>query len=129
LNTAINAVARRGLSDAARKQANMLKTLKAKRRKATRSSGNILADLFPDADELDLIKLQAALLIGKAINKYGLSQRADCCRDQASLQPHLARPKPLPLRWSEVSREIARLLTQSTSSTSGRLTLAGSQRT
>jgi predicted XRE-type DNA-binding protein len=44
--------------------------------KATQSSGDIFADLFPDADELDLIKLRAAFLIGKTINKYGLSQRA-----------------------------------------------------
>jgi predicted XRE-type DNA-binding protein len=50
--------------------------LKAKREKATQSSGDIFADLFPDADELDLIKLRAAFLIGKTINKYGLSQRA-----------------------------------------------------
>jgi predicted XRE-type DNA-binding protein len=50
--------------------------LKAKREKTTQSSGDIFADLFPDADELDLIKLRAAFLIGKTINKYGLSQRA-----------------------------------------------------
>src|SRR5262245_62665821 len=54
----------------------MLKTHSVKKEKVTRSSGNIFADLgLPDADELDL-KAQAAFLIGKAINKHGLSQNA-----------------------------------------------------
>lgn len=54
----------------------MRKPRKPKKEKVIRLSGNILADLFPDADELGLIRLQAALLIGKAIKKHGLSQRA-----------------------------------------------------
>jgi predicted XRE-type DNA-binding protein len=54
----------------------MLKRRSTKKEKGARSSANILADLFPDSDELDLIRLQAAFLIGKAIKSQGLSQRA-----------------------------------------------------
>jgi predicted XRE-type DNA-binding protein len=54
----------------------MPKTRSTKKERVPRSSGNIFSDLFPDADDLDLIRLQAAFLIGKAINKHGLSQRA-----------------------------------------------------
>ena len=54
----------------------MLRPHSTKKEKVTRSRGNIFADLFPDADEADLMKLQAVFLIGKAINKHSLSQKA-----------------------------------------------------